>query len=449
MTGSLQPPQHLSSVYGRIEQVLLVRAGFDNASCDSSLREIISKYEAHGIEVLVLEKDAPQPKPSLHNSADMSFEHPMVSEMLQRGRHTELKAEMNLAMWQREFEVITEIGLPLVHSEWAQDGFCVLVHDAQTQVLLQSLSSRRFLDQFVSYELALKRKLSMYLMPTLTEWEGGNVLVGDKFALVGKNTLASNWQKTIQQLQDSDRADQILISKAFDLMKQDMEAQLGLEEVIWVGYPNVRRDLMNQKHFCYQPLFHIDLFLTLGGKDAAGSEILFLSDPSLGWALLRSAGLHDFIGPTGLVACDGEPLTEQMVAYSICRDTNDFFDAYNKSSMAKRQFRLVSLPMLIEAGVVYSWNNCLVEVANESSKAFVPNYIMADAGSRALVPSEVRMNQKMRVLQDAVERIMQEQGIREIVWTGHGIFMQHFSRRKGSLHCLTKVLRRDHYDWGN
>lgn len=445
MMTSVPIPSHLSSVYGRIRQVLLVRSGFDTAETDVSLREIISSYESQGIQVLVLEKEPPQSSHG-HAEAGISLEHRMVADMLQKGLREVLRAEMDIAQWQREFEVITELGLPLAHSEWAQDGFAVLNYDGHSQILLQSLSSRRFLDQFVSFELTLKRQLSMFLQPTLTEWEGGNILVADDFALVGKNTLATNWRNTLLRMTDEQRSDPQYLETAFEEMKQDMERQLGLQEVIWVGYPSVRRDLMNARQFCYQPLFHIDLFLTLAAKGLDGTETLFIGDPGLAWKILKAAGLQDQIRPPGLT-WEGDQLTAQMISHSINRDMMDFFGDYNLTSTS-RQFNTISLPMLIEQGVVYSWNNCLIEIAHETSRAYVPNYIIADAGSRALAASELGRNRKMEVLQQAVKEIMLTHGIREVIWTGHGLFMQHFAQRKGSLHCLTKVLRRDPYGLG-
>jgi hypothetical protein len=343
--------------------------------------------------------------------------------------------------WSREFDLIHNRNLQIVHSEWAQDGFCVQIYDDVSNVLLQSLVSRRFMDQFISFELAMVRSLRLFLQPTMFQFEGGNILMGDDFALVGKNTLATNWRERLRQCSETEIEDQAYLTKELELMKAEIQLALGVQEVLWVGYPGLRRDLFCEQQTTYQPDFHIDLFLTLGGRNLQGEELVFVGDPGMATEILLKAGFE--IAPTAHgLAWDEELLIDQFVEDSFSFDMVQYFYVYNINGN-KRKFKTIAIPLLIESGSAYSFNNCLVEVTALQKRVFLPNYLRQPTDHISLSRRELVMNQKLAVLQEAVERIFKEQGFDDVIWTGDGAQMQHFARRRGSLHCLTKVLRRN------
>ncbi len=434
-------PHLLSSVYGKIEQVLLVQPGFSTHYSDLPMRRICSEYEAQGIKTLVLKNSMDKKSQGKVTRREINFADPIVANMLAKGRSVVIEAKFDLDRWCEEFFNIRALEIPLAHSEWAQDGFCVQVYDDRYNILLQPLHSNRFLDQFISFNLALEKGLGLLVSPTTLELEGGNILVGDRFALVGKNTLGTNWISRLNGLPDTAQNDMEALEQEFQALSKDIETELGVDSVIWVGYSAVRRDLFSENQLTYQSDFHIDLYLTLGGKTNEGEDLLFIGDPRLGNQLIEKqlgiAVAHD-------LTWDHEPIPDELVFDAFWDELNSQFVNYNETQ-SDRKFRIVQLPMLIDRGIVYSYNNCIVEQFGDQRRAFLPNYIDDEEDSGQLSHSERGMNAKFEVLKDEVEQILRANGFTDVIWVGGGRQLKHFARSRGSLHCLTKVIRRSQF----
>jgi hypothetical protein len=435
-------PRLQSTVYGTITQLLLVEPGISNPYGDVATREIRETLEAHGIEVVVLKNRLDIPKTRLNiDRKKFSLDDPLVAEMLARGRTTEVSVKFDLNRWSDEFFKIRDRGIPLAHSEWAQDGFVVQAYDGLYNVLLQPLTSRRFIDQFISHELAMERSLRLLIRPTTLELEGGNLLAGDNFALIGKNTLGAIWISKLNDQPMSAIRNETATEELFQILCEEIKETLGVEEVIWVGYNSVRRDLFSQTKLTYQPDFHLDLFLTLGGKTPDGEDILFIGDPALGKEIVERE-IHRSV-EHGLTWED-DLIADGIVFDSFYSELQYLFQDYNSKS-TRRKFKLVRLPMLIDNGVVYSYNNCLIEINGAQNKVFLPNYFEDPSSGKVDNRARKSMNSKFEVLNAAAEAIFRSHGFKDIVWTGRGIQMQYFSRRRGSLHCISKVLRRSQF----
>ena len=434
-------PCLISSVYGKIEQVLLVQPGFTTAYSDLPFKRIRENYEAHGIQVCLLKDEMNGEARGDSSPRSIDLSNPMVAAMLAKSRAIEIDAKFDPRRWMEEFLTMKASGIPFAHSEWAQDGFCVQTYDDHYNILLQPLHSRRLMDQFVSMELAMKDELRFFVKPTLLELEGGNILVGDGFALVGQNTLGANWIAKLNGMKEEELNNPAFWEQAFDELLAQMISELGVESIIWVGYPAVRRDLFCGTRLTYQPDFHIDLFLTLGGKTSDGHDLLMIADPRLGSELIEKhlgiAVAHDLVW-------DDEPITDDYVFDSFFDDLHAQFRRHNEVQ-SERRFKVISMPMLIDRGIVYSYNNCLVEQYEDQLRVFLPNYINDDDLPSPLGQSEMGMNAKFEVLNQEVEQILRANGFTEVIWVGGGRQLQNFARRRGSLHCLTKVLRRSAY----
>ncbi len=437
-------PLLLSSVYGKIEQVLLVQPGFSTAYSDLPMRRICDDYEAHGIKPYVLKNRLDTKVQDSIARRKLAFDDPVVANMLARGRAAVIEAKFDLRLWSEELFNISEKGIPLAHSEWAQDGFCVQAYDTRYNLILQPLHSRRFVDQFISFDLALERELDLLIKPTLLELEGGNILVGDRFALIGKNTLGANWISRLVGIPETTRSDQNALEAEFESLCQEIRFELGVDSIIWVGYSAVRRDLFDGSHLTYQPDFHIDLFLTLGGKTNDGDDLLLIGDPRLGNQLLEQylgiAVAHD-------LTWEDDPITDEFVFDSFFDAMDAQFADYN-ATQSERRFKIIQLPMLIDRGIVYSYNNCLVEQYGDQLRAILPNYVDDEENPAQLSQSEKGMNAKFEILNQEVEQILKSNGFTNVIWVGGGRQLKHFARSRGSLHCLTKVLRRSNYDLG-
>lgn len=440
-----QAPRLLSTVYGKIEQVLLTQGGFQTPYSDLKFQGIRNVFREAGIETITMVNQMDQLLP-VQPPGYLDLENQELLELLARGRDIEISTQINLEKWHKDFEAIRSTGLSLAQTQWAQDPFCVQKYDDRYNLLFQPIHSDKITDQFISLELSLKSELNLLVRPTNLRLEGGNILVGSDFALIGLNTLGINWieflkddfkRSTFNGSSDKFR-DPNFLNAHLQRLKQQFTLELGVREVIWVGFPAPRLSVFSQDgSITFQPAYHLDLFITLGGKDRSGEEIIFVADPGLGKSLLKGVSKNPINYGLNL---QGDPFMEEMVN-SYFDDIANFFSYYNQRSTTPRCFRVVRLPMLIEQGVAYTFNNSLMEVhSNGNKRAFVPNYISRSKEHLRSRRNRM-MNEKMEFLQDQVQKIFQHEEI-EVVWTGTGIHLQNFVSRKGSLRCVSKVLRR-------
>lgn len=434
-------PRILSSVYGKIEQVLLVQPGFVNAYSGKALEAVRATFQQYGIACIILknEHDVWELLPG-GKRGNLPFDDPLIAELLERGRgkDIEISIKFDLRQWSEDFFILQDRDAAFVQSEWAQDGFVVLQYDDVHNILLQPLISRRFMDQFNSFELSMERSLAFLLRPTMLELEGGNILVGDDFALIGKNTLARNWDRRLRRCSAAELKDHDFLELALKQLAHDVADELGVGEVIWVGFPGVRLDLFCEGRLTFQSDFHIDLYLTLGGKTETGRELLFVADPGLGKRIVEErTGVTVQHG----LSWEGESIVDDLVFDSFTEHLEEFFSNYNEDKQ-ERKFEVVRLPMLIADGVAYSYNNCLVEVVGAKRRVFLPNYVEHDPDDLKRSAKKAALNANLSALNSVVEAIFKAHDFDEIVWTGRGAHFIHFASRRGSLHCLTKVLRR-------
>lgn len=430
----------LSSVYGRIDQIVLTQSGYSTPWSDKRLKDIRKVFERAGIETITLVNRQDQsPRSPSYDIIDL--DNPFLAEIMARGRQIDISARFVFKNWHEDIQTIEELGLPFAQSQWVQDAFCVQNYDGNYQVLLQPLYSNRITDQFISTELALESTVQVLLKPTELRLEGGNILVGDDFALVGQNTLAINWIEMLRSgFQDDDLKleDEEFLREHLEGLKKQFVTELGVRDIIWVGFPVPRMELFGQqKYMTFQSAYHLDLFLTLGGKSASGEEIIFLADPRMGRKIAEEVSGEPV--QAGL-EWDGSPVSDGFIDLYF-DDMVIFFHDYQSLKSNTLKFKIVRLPMLIEQGVAYTFNNSLVDDFDEIKRAFCPNYIV-DSSELQNSRKSREMNEKMKALQLATEKILRAEGFDEVHWTGEGIHLQNFAARKGSLRCMSKVLRR-------
>lgn len=437
----------LSTIYGEIKQVLLCQSGYQTPWAPNRLKEIIDTYEKAGIETVLMVNNLDfTPKQSPRETLDM--DNPLLSEILAKGRDIEITAKLDLRRWSSDFETIAAKGWQLAQSQWAQDAFCVQEYDQHYNILLQPIYSKRITDQFISTELAIDSRLNLLLKPTDLQFEGGNILAGDDYAIIGLNTLGVNW---IEELKADFRnpanknhadlyIDEGFLREHLDSLKDRFKTELGVAEIIWPGFPAPRMDLFGrQKYLTFQPAYHLDLFMMLGGKTASGEEIIFLADPRAGKLIAENAIKEQI---TSGLSWQDIPLSEDLVQ-DYFDEIERYFNKYNEQTDITRKFKVIRLPLLIEDGVAYSFNNSLMEDHFGHKRIFLPNYF--DRGTEGtVITRKMRvMNEKMEALQDNVTSILRENGFNKVIWTGSGYHLQNFASRTGALRCVTKVLRRN------
>ena len=297
-------------------------------------------------------------------------------------------------------------------NEWAQDAFVVLQTPHGQTVLLEPMLHTYVANALVAEQLA--STANILLKPTRYRIEGGNILVGDDFALVGRDLLEHNRIRFF-----GDRSAEEGIHEVTAVFKQ----LLGVKYLIWTGMQAPQRFKLDVKQgdLALQQFFHIDLFVTLGGKDAkTGHEVIFIAKIDADAAICPAderesckAGIAEINDALDLLAIWFQKLHEREAA---------------------PQFAVERMPMGIEIAnngkcSIYSYNNCHVEWYHGIRRMYLPRYPQFTAGSRDL--------------EGKIKRLMTGLGYQS------QFIEQDFDRRSkyehGSLHCLTKVLARTSY----
>jgi hypothetical protein len=297
-------------------------------------------------------------------------------------------------------------------NEWAQDAFVVLQGPDGLMVLLEPMLHTYVANALVAEQLA--STANILLKPTRYRIEGGNILVGDDFALIGKDLLEHNRKRFFSERSYEEGTHEVTST---------FKELLGVKYLIWTGMENAKDFALDIKQgdLKLQQFFHIDLFITLGGKDAkSGHEVIFIAK----------------IDPATVIYQQIE--AEKCLAgiEEVNQELNRLAKWFEKlhGLFAAPQFSVERMPMGLEINKdgrcnVYSYNNCHVEWYHGIRRIHLPRYPQFMSGAHDL---ESKVNRLMKGLGYQTQFIEQGFDVRS-------------KFEHGSLHCLTKVLSRTNY----
>lgn len=315
-------------------------------------------------------------------------------------------------------------GVPITNSEWAQDPFCVLTNGGDTSVFLQPLYSRRYMDKFISLKLATMPDLNMLVKPTELLLEGGNIFAGDNYILVGKDLLAQNIMRMLH-LKKRDTADEDLCSE----LEESFRREFGVDHVIWVGFERSRQNWKKKNELTYQPAFHLDLFVTPGGMDEEGRHLIFLGDAELANTILKEKG-------NGKI-----PLIAEVIVNEF-NEIRKFWKKYEENrTEGMPEFKVEPVPLFAYQDILLPFNNCLIETGEGQRNAYLPDYEVAAEDDKY-----EHLNPAIQILKKEMEIILKDHHFTTVKWIGPGRFFRNLALMRGSLHCITKVLKRSKVD---
>lgn len=395
MTMSYRP---LSSVYGKIEQVLLTYpVGIGQ---EVTVEKVKKKYggifEALGDRVDffilgVFEGDK--------NKEENAFAKAMQDAKLLPERHI-IHLEANYK---------NPKGKRSKHREWAQDPFFILEGQGHfPHLILEPFSFRFKADQFVAEQVASQS--DFLIKPTHLYFEGGNILVGDDFMFVGMDDVEEN----IKAYYSTAVRNEALLT-----IKQEFQKAFGIRYVYFIGLPTEKRIKLQKTKLALgeglQPFFHLDMFLTLGGRNKDGDEIVFLAQidnrhlpknfPEEDKKLLNEAIDH---------------VHQQIVAYSEQPGPN--------FSLDRVPIGIELTEELTEEGKkiahLLSFNNVLLEIYGNVKRVYLPKYDLP--AQRAQLHEEA---------EDSFKR----HDFKVISTIGE---FTHKQDENAALHCIVKVLKR-------
>jgi hypothetical protein len=191
--------------------------------------------------------------------------------------------------------------------------------------------------------------------------DGGNMLYGGNFLLAGKDIFYQNRKDIFYQ----NRKAHIREEKDWELITSQMKDDFHVDEVIWIGTNRKMPSGSDYYQGDFQPLYHIDFFVTpLGVHPVVGKH-----------------GLHQVI-VVGEARHEDNGFALNTALYDAIRDGLDEVAAQLQlnATIGGYPVHLVRIPIVFfltssKAALPLSYNNSLIEVCHDGRKiAFVPRY---------------------------------------------------------------------------
>jgi hypothetical protein len=303
---------------------------------------------------------------------------------------------------------------------WAEDAFVVVNdNDSGRTFLVEPHSFPRSYDELIGHYLSEYCDLENIVTPLY--FQGGNVLIGDNFYFIGADYPVKSLgylNKMIMPNEGETRTGQIyrLYREYFDNSKR----LHFIGSALPVPTRNKRRfqkegERWNEYFFIknregtVQPLFHIDMFMSMAGRGENGNYRILVGDPRLAAQILE------------------EPVSPYAMA--------EIFDHIAKN-LTKLGFEVIRNPLPLiyvddEEEKERDWyfataNNCLVEIRSPNDKTvWLPTY--GHGNWAGLVKTD-----------NANRHIWEQLGFKVILLED----FHPFAENSGSVHCIKKYLAR-------
>jgi hypothetical protein len=340
-------------------------------------------------------------------------------------------------------------------TDWAEDAY-VALHDAAdgSAYLMEPWQFPRAGDALLAEAVAELGSLRAAQAPMI--FQGGNCLVGDTFWLLGKDYVADTRNLLLSRdapvrVPNGTTAESFIHTIARDYVDKARELMIvGTTRPIPLRSTYGRRedstfvlDLPSDGAGAFQPIFHIDMFITLFGRDAEGRFQVRVGSPKLGARLLGTTApfaldeVYDAIADD--LANRGMTVTRNpLVHRATIGGTRSLTELRNLAQEPDGEELRAAVDELIDLGAGpntsiqvrhwhhVTWNNCLVEVSRVHGKhVYLPTF-----GHGA--------NADLAVVDDAMRALWESDGFKVHLL---GDFNQ-FARRQGVVHCIKKYLAR-------
>jgi len=338
-------------------------------------------------------------------------------------------------------------------TDWAEDAYVSLKDDADgSDYLMEPWEFGRWGDALIADAVEEYTGIRVSSSPLI--FQGGNCLVGDDFWLLGTDYIADT-----VALVTRDRAPAPVPPGddprqwAAALFRQYVDARrtltpIGTRRPIPLReFRGTREgdtfllDLAMEGVGTFQPIFHIDMFVTLVGRDADGAFQVLVGSPALADELLGTRSPYALADVYDGIAEDlrrsGFAVRRNPLVHLPSPGASHHLSALRE--FAKGDDRLVpAIDELVAAGGQedtpvqartwhhVTWNNCLVENSTSVGRhVYLPTY---GHGARAA----------LGVVDEAMGALWEELG-----FTPHllGDFND-FAERQGVVHCIKKYLTR-------
>jgi hypothetical protein len=286
---------------------------------------------------------------------------------------------------------------------WAQDAYIALHSEHPEPILCEGVRFLRHDDMVIADDVAAQTDVRQ--LHSILEFQGGNFLGGIDTHLVGKDYIEGNLGRV--RLETPER-----VVAEFERLLGGRVVVLGLDERI---PEEERRGTITGE---WQPLFHIDMYITRTGVQRDGKEVVLVGSPREARRLLDQAERPE--------------------------DQDGYYDQAAEQ-LCDHGFAVDRIPLLPvreapqdwpQQDYVLTWNNVVIhEVFDgpeaERRRVLLPTF--ADPDNPLGVEQSVR-----ETLDAAAMKIWEDLGF----WVLKIERMEDLAYAAGSVHCITKVLQR-------
>jgi len=394
----LERPSLLSSVHGKMQQVLLTVPSWilryqnqpEIRRASEAVRSLLSKLPGHTGFVIVTHVEAVD----------------LLSSWLEELAMTD-RAEIVAAPDKMRF------------GSWPQDGFVVCFDQADEKYLVEPVPFRTPEDAYVVGMIAGTLGGTHTQVPLC--FQGGNLLVGDDFWLLGMDSAVQSLKLGLVPGRRMDRRRALLADFA-EMVECKRTLHLVGSRLPVPGFngdARVRKITLNSQTWddityrgnragTVQPIFHIDSFMSLAGRDAGGSYVILVGDPAMAADLLGRDLLQHSMRPVF------DDIAAQLVELGFKVVRNPLPLVYQDDEINR-----------VRSWYFASYNNALVEIATDARRVWLPTYCNQDH-------SDLEITDRVNM------EIWQRLGFAPIAL---GDF-HHFAQNLGAAHCLAKCVAR-------
>ncbi len=352
---------------------------------------------------------------------------------------------------------VTYVALPdyVTFTDWAEDAYVALVDAADDMAyLMEPWEFPRAGDALVSESVQEHVTLRSGQAPLI--FQGGNCLVGDGFWLLGKDYFADSVALVEGRRPPvaipPDTTSEAFVTRLFadyldthrELVVVGTNRPIPLREFYGTCEDGAFYvDIAADGAGTYQPIFHIDMFITLVGADGGGAFDVLVGSPALG---------DELMGARSPFSLDDayDSIADQLAARGMKVRRNPLVHRPELGrAFTVAQLRIIAgqpgnealveaLTELLAAGATettsvrvrtwhhVTWNNCLVENG-------------AAVGRQVYLPTFGHPpNEDLAPIDEEMKALWERQGF-SVHMLGD---FNAFARRQGVVHCIKKYLRR-------
>ncbi|BDS12450.1 hypothetical protein [Aureispira anguillae] len=265
-------------------------------------------------------------------------------------------------------------------------------------------------------------------------FDGGNILVGERFVLIGADTESANVSKE-EELKE--KFEKLLTGKKELLLLKGEPPQYYARPELIETEGEIKNILATReiRGICCQPLFHLDLFITLAGEKD-GKEQLVIGKPVVGLPMKTLRGLpYHTLG---------------MIYDQIYQTEYSIQQVIKQLEGASTEFEIIRIPMPLtyhndfKDHTIRKWywatyNNCIVEVTKNSEKTvWLPSYL--HDYKKHYGESYSGWKDDLAPYEDEAKAIWKKLGFKVVMINAH---FHMYAQSHGSLACLVNCIDRE------